>query len=42
VAMAYVAKAFAEIGYRLFAEVRGQRLPVVVTAMPFVPPNYLR
>jgi len=42
VAMGYVAKPFAETGYRLFAEVRGQRLPVAVTAMPFVTPNYLR
>jgi aminomethyltransferase len=41
-AMGYVAAAQAEIGTRLFAEVRGKRLPVAVAAMPFVTPGYKR
>ena len=42
VAMAYVATESAEEGTRLFAEVRGKRLPAVVAKMPFVQPNYFR
>lgn len=42
VAMGYVATELAEPGSRLFAEVRGQRLPVSVTSLPFVPANFKR
>jgi aminomethyltransferase len=42
VAMGYVAAGYAAIGSRLYAEVRGQRLPVTVSALPFITPNYLR
>ena len=40
--MAYVEAAVAGVGTRLFAEVRGKRLPVVIAPMPFVAPNYAR
>ena len=42
VAMGYVQYDHAEAGTRLFAEVRGKRLPVEVAEMPFVKPNYRR
>lgn len=42
VAMGYVGTDFAQTGSRLFAEVRGQRLPVSVTSLPFVPANFKR
>jgi aminomethyltransferase len=42
VAMGYVPASLAQIGTRLFAEVRGQRVPVSVSAMPFVPHRYHR
>jgi aminomethyltransferase len=42
VAMAYVPTALTEIGTRLFADVRGQRIPLAVSAMPFVPHRYHR
>ena len=42
VAMGYVATPYAQAGARLFAEVRGQRLPVTVAATPFVPHTYRR
>jgi aminomethyltransferase len=42
IAMGYVPTARAVPGKRLFAEVRGKRLPVVVSEMPFVPTNYKR
>jgi aminomethyltransferase len=41
-AMGYVPAALAATGTRLFAEVRGKKLPVTVSAMPFVTPNYKR
>ena len=41
-AMGYVPAGLAALGTRLFAEVRGKRLPVTVSAMPFVTPNYKR
>ena len=41
-AMGYVPAGLAAIGTRLFAEVRGKKLPVTVSAMPFVAPNYKR
>ncbi len=42
VAMGYVPSAAAADGTRLFAEVRGQRLPVRVAALPFITPTYQR
>lgn len=42
VAMAYVVKRLAETGTRLFAEVRGKRLPATVATLPFVAPGYKR
>ncbi len=42
VAMGYVPASFSALGTRLFAEVRGQRLPVQVAAMPFVKNTYKR
>jgi aminomethyltransferase len=41
-AMGYVPTSLAAEGSRLFAEVRGERLPLRVAAMPFVPPTYQR
>jgi aminomethyltransferase len=41
-AMGYVPSAQAATGTRLFAEVRGKRLPLRVADMPFVKPNYKR
>jgi aminomethyltransferase len=42
VAMGYVPLAHARPGTRLFAEVRGQRTPLSVSEMPFVPHRYHR
>ncbi|OBU17053.1 glycine cleavage system aminomethyltransferase GcvT [Photobacterium aquimaris] len=42
VAMAYVALTSSEIDTVLFAEVRGKRLPMTVTKMPFVAQRYYR
>jgi aminomethyltransferase len=42
VAMGYAQFDHSEPGTRLFAEVRGKRLPVEVAEMPFVKPNYRR
>ena len=42
VAMGYVPAALAEPGTRLFAEVRGKRLPVAVAELPFTKPGYRR
>jgi aminomethyltransferase len=42
VAMGYVAAAFAASGTGLEAEVRGKRLPVTVTSLPFRPATYKR
>ena len=42
VAMGYVASAASKPGTALFAEVRGRRVPVEVSALPFVPLNYKR
>jgi aminomethyltransferase len=42
VAMGYVPAALATNGTQLFAEVRGQRLPLRVAATPFVPNTYKR
>ncbi len=42
VAMGYLPSALAIAGTRIFAEVRGQRLPLQVAPMPFVPNTYKR
>lgn len=42
VAMGYLPAALAEPGTRLLAEVRGQRLPLAVAALPFVPAGFKR
>ncbi len=41
-AMGYLPTSKAELGTLLFAELRGQRLPLRVAAMPFVPNTYKR
>jgi aminomethyltransferase len=42
VAMGYVPSSLAAVGTTIFAEVRGQRLPLQVAATPFVPNTYKR
>ncbi|QJQ97881.1 glycine cleavage system aminomethyltransferase GcvT [Halomonas sp. PGE1] len=42
VALGYVPVALAEVGTTLFAEVRGKRLPMVVSPTPFIAPGYYR
>jgi aminomethyltransferase len=42
VAMGYVPSQLAAVGTTVFAEVRGQRLPLKVSATPFVPNTYKR
>jgi aminomethyltransferase len=42
VAMGYLPSSLASIGTTVFAEVRGQRLPLQVAALPFVPNTYKR
>ncbi len=42
IAMGYVSTSCAQLGTPLFAEVRGKRLPVVVSELPFVAPHYKR
>ena len=42
VAMGYVPTSRSTLGTKLFAEVRGQRLPLTVAAMPFVKNTYKR
>lgn len=42
VAMGYVPTALAATGTQLFADVRGQRLPMRVAELPFVPHSYKR
>jgi aminomethyltransferase len=42
IAMGYVSTSCAQMGTPLFAEVRGKRLPVVVSELPFVAPHYKR
>jgi aminomethyltransferase len=41
-AMGYVPNALSTTGTQVFAEVRGQRLPLRVAATPFVPNTYKR
>ena len=42
VAMGYVPTALATNGTRVYAQVRGQRLPLTVAPTPFVPNTYKR
>ena len=42
IAMGYLPTSHAGVGTRVFAEVRDQRLPLLVTALPFVPHSYQR
>jgi aminomethyltransferase len=42
VAMGYLPSSQAALGGTVFAEVRGQRLPLVISPMPFVPNTYKR
>ncbi len=42
VAMGYVDAAFSALGTQVVAIVRGKPVPMVVSAMPFVPTNYFR
>ncbi|WP_233025494.1 glycine cleavage system aminomethyltransferase GcvT [Rhodopseudomonas boonkerdii] len=42
IAMGYVPTSHAKDGMTVFAELRGQRLPITVSPMPFVPNNYKR
>ena len=42
IAMGYVPAVLASPGTRLSADLRGQRLAVTVTALPFVPHRYQR
>jgi glycine cleavage system T protein (aminomethyltransferase) len=42
IAMGYVPQEAARLGTRLFAEVRGKRLPVIISELPFVPTHYRR
>ena len=42
VAMGYVASKAATVGTTLYADLRGKRLPVHVSALPFFPNRYKR
>jgi aminomethyltransferase len=42
IAMAYVDTAFSPLGTQLVAIVRGKQVPMLVSAMPFVPTRYFR
>lgn len=42
VAMGYVKSDFAETGTKLFGDLRGKRLPLVVIQLPFIPANFKR
>ncbi len=42
IAMAYVEEGFSTLGSQVVAIVRGKPVPMVVSAMPFVPTNYYR
>jgi aminomethyltransferase len=42
VAMGYLPVSYSQLGTPVFAELRGQRLPLRVSAMPFVPNTYKR
>ncbi len=40
--MGYVAADYSKVGTKIFAEVRGKRLPATITKMPFTPANFKR
>jgi len=42
IAMAYLAANHAIVNHEVWAEVRGKRQPMRVTALPFIPPGYVR
>ena len=42
IAMGYVDAAFSALGTQVVAIVRGKPVPMLVSAMPFVPTNYFR
>ncbi len=42
VAMGYVGTEYSAMGTQLFGDVRGKRLPVTITELPFVPANFKR
>jgi aminomethyltransferase len=42
IAMAYLPLNHAVLQHEVYAEVRGKRLPMRVTAMPFTPNGYVR
>ena len=42
IAMGYVPAALAVPGTRVVAELRGKRLPLTVTGLPFIMPKYKR
>lgn len=42
IAMGYIPTSRAEVGTRIYAEVRGKRLPVTIATLPFITPNYKR
>ncbi|NHN87906.1 glycine cleavage system aminomethyltransferase GcvT [Acetobacter conturbans] len=42
VAMGYVETAYVPVGTKVFAELRGRRIPVTVASMPFVPAGFKR
>lgn len=42
VAMGYVASGYSSQGTTIYGELRGNRLPLVVTQLPFTPPNFKR
>jgi aminomethyltransferase len=42
IAMAYLAANHAQLHHEVYAEVRGKRLPMRVSAMPFAPHRYHR
>lgn len=42
IAMGYVTKAQATVGTRVYGELRGKRLPLTVTSLPFTPANFKR
>ncbi|MCJ7787285.1 MAG: glycine cleavage system aminomethyltransferase GcvT, partial [Methyloceanibacter sp.] len=42
IAMGYLPAALAEPGTRIFAELRGSRLPAAVGELPFIAPKYKR
>lgn len=42
ISMAFIDKTFSEIGTEVFADVRGKKVKMIVSKMPFVPQSYYR